>query len=327
MKAIVCKAYGPPDSLRFEEVGDAPVPGSGQVLIRVVAAGVNFLDTLIIEGKYQVKPPTPFSPGAEIAGVIAAIGAGVSGFSIGDRVLAVTGHGGFAQYVAVDVLGRVLRLPDTMDFATAAGFGIAYGTSLYALRERGHLRPGETLLVLGAGGGVGITACEIGAVLGARVIAAASTAEKLASAVRAGASVTINYREESIKSRIKALTGGEGVDVLYDPVGGDLFDEAMRLVGWNGRIVVVGFASGRIPQLPANLLLLKGISAIGIRLGGFRDREPGAHQAMFEDLFRWHAEGKLHPRITVTAPLEQAARVLAAVAQRQVQGKAVLTVA
>lgn len=326
MKAIVCKAYGPSESLSFEEVGDPPVPAAGQVLIRVAAAGVNFLDTLIIEGKYQVRPPTPFSPGAEVAGVIAALGSGVSGFAVGERVLAITGHGGFAEYVAVDVSGRVLHLPDTMDFATAAGFGIAYGTSLYALRERGHLRAGETLLVLGAGGGVGITACEIGAVLGARVIAAASTAEKLESAVRAGASLTINYREESLKARVKALTGDAGVDVLYDPVGGDLFDEALRLVGWNGRIVVIGFASGRIPQVPANLLLLKGISAIGIRLGGFREREPAAHQRMFEDLFRWHAEGKLHPRISVRAPLAQAARILASVARREVLGKAVLAV-
>ncbi|MDO8706615.1 MAG: zinc-binding dehydrogenase, partial [Sulfuricaulis sp.] len=324
MKAVVCKAYGPPESLSHGEF-PMPVAGAGQVLIKVAAAGVNFLDTLIIEGKYQDRPALPFVPGSEAAGVVVEVGAGVSGFAVGDRVLAMQGWNAYAEYMAVNATGQVFHLPASMDFVTAAGFGIAYSTSLYGLRQKAHLAAGETLLVLAAGSGVGLTAVELGAMMGARVIAAASSSEKLERARQAGASETINYRQESLKPRVMEITGGRGVDVVYDPVGGDFFDAAVRTLAWNGRLLVVGFASGRIPALPANLLLLKGISAIGVLAGGFQKNEPELQQANLEDLLRWYAQGKLHPQVSRTAPLAQAAQMLTAIARGEVQGKVVLT--
>ena len=325
MKAVVCKRFGSPDTLVVEEV-EAPPCGPGMVRVRVRAAGVNFPDTLIIEGKYQLRPEPPFSPGAEVAGVIEEVGNGVTGFAPGDRVMAVTGYGGFAGQVVADA-ARVLPIPATMDFVTAAGFAMTYGTSLHALRQRGRLAPGETLLVLGAGGGVGLAAVELGRVLGARVIAAAGGPEKLAAARAAGAAELIDYRTESVRARLKELTGGRGVDVVYDPVGGDLFDDALRSLAWKGRLLVIGFASGRIPQIPANLPLLKGADVVGVFWGAFRRQEPEEDRRNFDDLFTWHAEGRLRPRVARVMALEEAPAALNALLERTVTGKIVLEVA
>ena len=254
MKAVLCKSFGPAENLVVEEVA-SPTPKPNEILLDVHAASVNFPDTLIIEGKYQFKPPLPFSPGGEAAGVVAAIGDKVSHLRVGDRVMGLTGWGSFAEQVAVPAY-NVLPIPAQMDFATAAAFGMTYGTSMHALKQRGNLQPGETLLVLGAAGGVGLAAVEIGKAMGARVIAAASSAEKLDVAKQAGADELINYSAESLRDRLKELTGGQGVDVIYDPVGGQLFEEAFRSIAWNGRMLVVGFAAGGdIPALPANLPL------------------------------------------------------------------------
>ncbi|HYG91375.1 MAG TPA: NADPH:quinone oxidoreductase family protein [Azospirillum sp.] len=324
MKAVLCKRFGPPDTL---VVDDVPEPGCGprNVRIRVHAAGVNFPDTLIIEGKYQLRPEPPFSPGAEVAGIVDAVGAEVTGLSPGDRVMALMGWGGFAEVVEVDA-GRVQPIPERMDFLTAAGFAMTYGTSIHALRQRGRLAPGETLLVLGAGGGVGLAAVELGRVMGATVIAAASTPEKLDAARTTGATHLINTREESLRERLKAITGGRGVDVVYDPVGGDLFDEALRSLAWKGRLLVVGFASGRIPQAPANLPLLKGSEIVGVYWGAFRQHEPEENRRNFRDLFAWHTAGQLHPYIDRVLPLDQAAAALNALRDRAVTGKIVLAV-
>jgi NADPH2:quinone reductase len=323
MRAVLCKTYGPPESLVVEDVA-APDCGPGQVRIKVHASGVNFPDTLIIQGKYQFKPELPFSPGGEVAGVVDAVGEGVEDFRAGDRVIALTGWGGYAEQVVVDA-DRVLPLPQSMDLVTGAGFGLTYGTSIHALRQRGQLTAGETLLVLGAAGGVGLATVELGKVMGARVIAAAGSAEKLAAAKAAGADECINYQNGSLKDQVKALTDDRGADVIYDPVGGDLFDQSMRCINWGGRLLVVGFASGRIPQLPANLALLKGCSVVGVFWGEFRRRQPRENRANFEDLFRWHAEGKLKPHISKTYPLEAAGQALTAMEQRSVVGKVVLT--
>ncbi|WP_027896480.1 NADPH:quinone oxidoreductase family protein [Zestomonas thermotolerans] len=324
MKAVLCKAFGPADSLVLEEVA-SPVPKPSEVLIDIHAAGVNFPDTLIIEGKYQFKPPFPFSPGGEAAGVVAAVGDKVRHLKPGDRVIALTGWGSFAEQIAVSA-ERVLPIPASLDFTTAAAFGMTYGTSMHALRQRAALQAGETLLVLGASGGVGLAAVEIGKALGARVIAAASSAEKLAVARAAGADELLNYAEEDLRERLKALTGGQGVDVVYDPVGGQLSEPAFRSLGWNGRHLVIGFASGSIPALPANLPLLKGAALVGVFWGAFVARQPQDNLANFQQLFRWHAEGRLKPLISQTYPLEHASEAIARLAARQALGKLVVQV-
>jgi len=324
MKALVCRAYGPPETLVYEEL-PSPELGDQQIRIRVHACGVNFPDTLIIEGKYQFKPEPPFAPGGEVAGIVDAVGSAVTGFKPGDRVIAVTGWGGYAEEVVVDA-DRVLALPPSMDFETGASFGMTYGTSMHALVQRGHLQAGETLLVLGASGGVGLAAVEIGKVLGARVIAAAGSAEKLEVARAHGADELINYRDESLKERVKELTGGRGADVIYDAVGGDAFDEALRSINWNGRLLVVGFASGRIPTPAANLPLLKGCSIVGVFWGRFRKEEPQANQRNFDTLFQWHREGKLQPRISHRLPLAQGAQAMRVLTNREAMGKVVLLV-
>ncbi|MBF7730113.1 NADPH:quinone oxidoreductase family protein [Pseudomonas sp. N040] len=324
MKAVLCKNFGPAENLVLEEIA-SPEPKKNEILLEVHAAGVNFPDTLIIEGKYQFKPPFPFSPGGEAAGVVAAVGEKVTHVQPGDRVMALTGWGSFAEQVAVPAY-NVMQIPKGMDFNTAAAFGMTYGTSMHALKDRGHLQPGETLLVLGASGGVGLAAVEIGKALGARVIAAASSAEKLAVAKAAGADELINYSEESLKERIKALTGGQGADVIYDPVGGDLFDQAIRSIAWNGRLLVVGFASGRIPELPVNLTLLKGAAVVGVFWGSFAQRQPQDNLANFQQLFVWYAEGKLKPLVSQTFPLAQAAAAINALGQRKAVGKVVVEV-
>ncbi|MBD9577082.1 NADPH:quinone oxidoreductase family protein [Pseudomonas sp. PDM23] len=324
MKAVLCKAFGPAETLVLEDIA-SPEPKKNEVLLQVHAAGVNFPDTLIIEGKYQFKPPFPFSPGGEAAGVVGAVGEKVSHVKPGDRVMALTGWGSFAEEVAVPGYS-VMPIPDGMDFASAAAFGMTYGTSMHALKQRANLQPGETLLVLGASGGVGLAAVEIGKAMGAKVIAAASSEAKLEVAKAAGADVLINYSEGSLKDKLKELTGGQGVDVIYDPVGGDLFEEAFRSIAWNGRMLVVGFASGTIPSLPANLTLLKGASLVGVFWGSFGQRQPQDNAANFQQLFAWFAEGKIKPLVSQTYPLEQAADAINHLGQRKAVGKVVVTV-
>lgn len=323
MKALICRHYGPPESLILED-RPSPEVGNKQVRIQVHACGVNFPDTLIVEGKYQYKPEMPFSPGAEVAGIVESVGPGVTRFKPGDRVIGLTGWGGYAEQLATDE-ERLLPLPETMDFIIGAGFGMAYGTSMHALTQRAQLQPGETLLVLGAGGGVGLAAVEIGHLMGARVIAAAGSQEKLDIARASGADEILNYREESIKDRVKALTDGRGADVIYDAVGGDAFDESLRCINWNGRLLVVGFASGRIPQAPANLALLKGCAIVGVFWGRFRSEEPEENRRNFQQLFEWHANGKLKPHISHVLPLEQGTEAMRILTRREAIGKVVLS--
>jgi NADPH2:quinone reductase len=324
MKAVLCKAFGPAENLVLEEIA-SPEAKKNEVLLQVHAAGVNFPDTLIIEGKYQFKPPFPFSPGGEAAGVVTAVGEKVSHLKVGDRVMALTGWGSFAEEVAVPGY-NVIPVPASMDFASAAAFGMTYGTSMHALKQRANLQPGETLLVLGASGGVGLAAVEIGKAMGAKVIAAASSAEKLEVAKAAGADELINYSESNLKDEVKRLTGGQGADVIYDPVGGDLFDAAIRSIAWNGRLLVVGFASGRIPELPVNLTLLKGAAVVGVFWGSFAQRQPQDNAANFQQLFAWHAEGKVKPLVSQTFPLEQTAEAINTLGQRKAVGKVVIAV-
>jgi NADPH:quinone reductase len=325
VKAILCKAYGPPESLVVEDV-PSPVAGPGEVVVSVKTASVNFPDVLIIQNKYQVKPPLPFSPGSELAGVVKSVGDGVTRWKTGDPVMAITGYGAFAEEVKVDV-NRLLAIPTGMDFVSAAAFGLTYATSEHALCDRGELKAGETLLVLGASGGVGIAAIEIGKVLGARVIACASTDDKLAVCREHGADDTINYATEDLRERIKAITGGKGADVVYDPVGGTYTELALRSIAWRGRLLVVGFAAGDIPKIPLNLTLLKGCTIVGVFWGEFTRREPQRFLAAMDKLGRWFAEGKLKPHVSETFPLERAADALAMMAGRNVKGKVVLTVA
>lgn len=324
MKAVLCKAFGPAETLVLEDIA-SPEPKKNEVLLQVHAAGVNFPDTLIIEGKYQFKPPFPFSPGGEAAGVVGAVGEKVTHVKPGDRVMALTGWGSFAEEVAVPGYS-VMPIPDGMDFASAAAFGMTYGTSMHALKQRANLQPGETLLVLGASGGVGLAAVEIGKAMGAKVIAAASSEAKLEVAKAAGADVLINYSEGSLKYKLKEITGGQGVDVIYDPVGGDLFEEAFRSIAWNGRMLVVGFASGTIPSLPANLTLLKGASLVGVFWGSFAQRQPQDNAANFQQLFAWFAEGRIKPLVSQTYPLDKAADAINHLGQRKAVGKVVVTV-
>lgn len=324
MKALLCKAFGPAETLALEDI-DSPRPKGNDVLIEVHAAGVNFPDSLIIEGNYQFKPPFPFAPGGEVAGVVSAVGDKVTHLRAGDRVMALTGWGGFAEQVAVPAY-NVLPMPASMDFTSAAAFSMTYGTSMHALKQRAALQAGETLLVLGAAGGVGLAAVEIGKAMGARVIAAASSPAKLEVASQAGADELIDYSTQNLKEEVKRLTNGQGADVIYDPVGGDLFDLAARSIAWNGRLLVVGFASGRIPALPVNLMLLKGAAAIGVFWGAFAQRQPADNAANFEQLFAWHAEGKLKPLVSETFALADGGAAINALAQRKAVGKLVVTV-
>ncbi len=322
MRAVICSKFGPPETLEVREM-PSPEPGKGQVRIKVDGCGVNFPDTLIIEGKYQLKAEPPFSPGGEVAGVIDAVGEGVTGWAPGDAVIAMTGYGGFAEELTADAKA-LMRRPETMDGVTAAGFSMTYGTSMHALKQRGRLQPGETLLVLGAGGGVGLAAVEIGKLMGAKVIAAASSPAKLEAARAAGADELLDYSDGEIKDKLKKLTGGKGVDVTYDPVGGDMFEQALRATAWKGRVLVVGFASGTIPKVPMNLPLLKGCEIVGVFWGAFRMREPDEDRRNFEQLFAWHAEGKLKPHVSHVLPLEKAPEALRMLMNRQAIGKIVL---
>jgi len=323
MKAVLCKQFGPPDSLVVEEV-PSPRAGPGEAVISVKAASLNFPDVLIIQNKYQFKPPLPFSPGSELAGVVKEVGAGVQGVAPGDKVIAFTTYGAFAEEVKTDA-SRLVPLPENMDFVTGAAFLLTYATSDHALRDRGALAEGETLLVLGAAGGVGLAAIEIGKALGARVIACASSEDKLAVCRGHGADATINYVAEDLRERIKALTDGRGVDVVYDPVGGPYTEPAFRSLAWRGRHLVIGFAAGEIPKLPLNLALLKGASVVGVFWGDFARRQPKEFAQSIRQLSRWYAAGKLKPHVSQTMPLEKAAQALKLMAARQVKGKLVLT--
>jgi NADPH:quinone reductase len=322
MKAVLARSFAPPEQLSLEELPELHA-GPGEVVIAVKACGVNFLDGLLVQGKYQLKPPLPFSPGAEVAGIVTERGAGVSAPAEGERVLASIGYGGYAEQVSAEAT-RVMPLPAGMDFVTGAAFPITYATSHHALKDRAHLRPGETLLVLGAAGGVGLTAVEIGKILGARVIACASSEEKLALCRQYGADAFINYKSGDLREQVRELTQGRGVDVVYDPVGGAYAEPAVRSLAFNGRYLVIGFASGEIPKLPLNLLLLKVASVIGVFWGAFAKAQPQKNAENFAELFGWYGEGRLRPHVSGTFPLTAYREALDAVMGRRVLGKVVL---
>ncbi len=323
MKALLCKQHGLPETLVLEEL-PAPVPGEGEVVVAMKAAGVNFPDVLIIQGKYQIKPPLPFAPGAELAGIVSAVGPGVTRTRVGDRVIASTGHGAFAEQVRV-AESRLIPMPDGVGFDTAAALMLTYGTSWHALEDRAALSAGETLLVLGAAGGVGLAAIEIGKALGARVIAAASTADRLAVCREHGADETINYATEDLRDRLKSLTSGKGPDVIYDPVGGPYTEPAFRSIAWRGRYLVIGFAHGEIPKLPLNLPLLKGASIVGVFWGSYVAHEPKRFAADVAALFKGVADGRFRPHVSARYPLADGARALDDLMNRKVIGKVVIT--
>ena len=323
MKAVLCKELGLPEKLVVEEVPSLE-PGRGQVVVSVKAAGVNFPDTLIIQGKYQFKPEPPFSPGGEVAGMIKKVGEGVRGWKPGDRVIAASTWGGFAQEMAADA-DRLIRMPETMDFVSASAFVLTYGTSYHALKDRARIQADETLLVLGASGGVGIAAVQLGKAMGARVIAAASSDAKLAVCRQNGADELVNYAAEDLRSRVKAITAGKGVDVVYDPVGGPYSEPALRDMAWNGRFLVVGFAAGEIPKVPLNLALLKGCSIVGVFWGAFTRNEAENNRRNNDELMQLFIAGKVKPHIHGTYPLERAAEALNEVLYKRVNGKVVLT--
>ena len=322
MKAIVCNKLGPPSDLVYTDTPD-PTPAPNQVLVKLKACGINFPDTLIIQGLYQYKPELPFSPGSDVAGIVESVGDKVTQFKPGDEVVAMTGWGGFAEKAAVDV-NTCFPKPPGMSMVNAASFLMAYGTSYYALKQRGQLKEGDTLLVLGASGGVGLTAVELGKLLGARVIAAASTADKLAVCQEYGADELINYTEEDLKARVKELTGNKGADVIYDPVGGHYAEPALRSIGWEGRYLVIGFAAGEIPKIPLNLALLKGCQIVGVFWGAYAQKYSSQNMQNTLQLIQWFDEGKLKPHIHGTYPLAEAAQALEEIMQRKVKGKAVV---
>ena len=324
MKAIVCKTYGPPENLVLEEIDD-PVASENEAVVQIYSASLNFPDGLQIQGKYQFQPPMPFTPGSEVGGVITSVGAGIQGFAVGDRVMATPGIGGLAEQVAVKADG-LRKIPDSMDFKTAAGFAMIYTTSYYALKQRAQLQAGETLLVLGASGGVGLAAVELGKLMGARVIAAASSDEKLDFVNRLNPDALLNYGDGELKERVKELTGGTGADVIYDPVGGDLFDQSCRCINWNGRLLVVGFASGRIPQYKANLALLKGSSMVGVFLGRFRKEEPAEYEKNFAELLDMYDAGKLKPIVTESFAMTDFVDAFNVFTERKVMGKVTLEI-
>jgi NADPH2:quinone reductase len=322
MKAILCTRFGGPDDLAFDDVPE-PAAGAGEVVVAVKAAALNFFDTLLIAGKYQVKPPFPFSPASEFAGVVQSVGSGVTGLGVGDRVLGYGGHGAARERVAISAQ-RVVKIPDALDFDRAAGITVIYGTTLHALKDRARLKSGETLAVLGASGGTGLAAIELGKLMGARVIACASSDEKLAFCRQHGADDTINYATEDLKDALRRLTGGKGADVIYDPVGGPYAEAALRSIAWQGRFLVIGFAAGEIPKIPLNLALLKGCDIVGVFWGSFIERDPKGHQANMAQLVAWAAAGKLSAHVHAVYPLAKTADALKAIASRSVMGKVIL---
>jgi NADPH2:quinone reductase len=323
MRAVICNRLEGPAALAFGEMPQPPL-GPRQVRIAVKAAGLNFADTLIVQGRYQMKPALPFIPGLEAAGIVTEIGPEATGVAVGTRVMAAVGIGAFAEDVVCNATA-VFPMPDSMDFVTAAGFPIVYGTAQAALARRAALEAGETLLVLGAAGGVGVAAIEVGKAMGATVIAAARGADKLEVARRHGADHVIDYASEDLRERIKALTAGRGIDVIFDPVGGDVSDAALRSLAWEGRIVIVGFAAGRIQQIPANLLLVKNIAAVGLFWGEYRNRDPELVHEWFATLARWYGAGKVKPHVSHVLPAARAAEAMEMLLARKSTGKIVLT--
>jgi NADPH2:quinone reductase len=322
MKALLCKRYGGPDDLAVEDIAE-PVAGPGEAIVDVRAAALNFFDTLIIAGKYQTKPAMPFSPAAEFAGVVKSLGPGVEGVKAGDRVLGYLGYGAARERVVVKA-DQLIPIPDALDFDRAAGLVVTYGTTLHALKDRAHIREGETLAVLGASGGVGLAAVELGKAMGARVIACASSDDKLAFAKKHGADDTINYATDDLKEALRRVTGGKGADVIYDPVGGAYAEQALRSIAWQGRFLVVGFAAGEIPKIPLNLALLKGCDIVGVFWGSFVERDPAGHRANTRQILDWVVSGKLSAHVQAAYPLADAATALKALAARKVMGKIVL---
>jgi NADPH:quinone reductase len=322
MKALICPSLGPAENLRVAEV-EAPSAADGEAVVEVAYTGLNFFDTLIIEGKYQVRPKPPFSPGGEFSGRVVALGPGVLGFEVGDRVMGACGYGAAAERIAIPVR-RLERIPEGLALDKAAGLSVTYGTSLHALKQRAEMKPGETLLVLGASGGVGLAAVEIGKAMGARVIAGASSDEKLAFARRYGAAETINTASDDLRARLKELAP-KGVDVVYDPVGGALTEAALRSLAWKGRLLVIGFASGEIPRPPLNIPLLKGCDIRGVYWGEFTAREPEAHRENMSQLMEWAKSGVLSIHVHATYPLEEYHKAFEAIAKRQTLGKTLLS--
>lgn len=325
MKAVVCSEHGLPEKLALVSDWAEPEVGEHDVLIKVKAAGLNFPDVLIIQGKYQMQPELPFIPGGECSGVVEAVGAKVSSYKVGDKVLSMVGAGAFCEKISAHE-AAVLPMPEGLSFEQAAGVSMTYFTSYHALKQRANIQPGETLLVLGAAGGVGATAIELGKLMGAKVIAAASTDEKLELCKQLGADEVINYSTTSVKDAVKELTGGKGVDVVYDPVGGDFAEPAIRSMGWNGRYLVIGFASGPIPKIPLNLALLKGCAIVGVFWGRFIGEEPEVHQQNIKELWQLFSTGKLSPVVTDVFPLEQYEDAYNCMIERRARGKVILTV-
>ena len=322
MKALLCTEIGSLDNLAVQDV-PSPHAASGQVVIDVKASSLNFPDVLMVKGLYQVKPPLPFSPGSELAGVVKEVGEGVKNFAVGDRVVGIGGHGGFAEE-CVAPADRLMPLPPEMPFDIGSAFGLTYCTSLHALQECARLKSGETLLVLGAAGGVGIAAIEIGKIMGARVIAAASSDDKLAACKQAGADDTINYATQDLRERLKEIVGDEGVDVVYDPVGGPYSEPALRSTGWNGRFLVVGFAAGEIPKIPLNLALLRERSIVGVYWGDWTRRDPAGQARNVKQLIKWIAEGKIEPLISEHVSLRDAPAAMKRMTERKIKGKVVV---
>jgi NADPH2:quinone reductase len=322
MKAILCRQFCSPDELELADIPE-PQAGPGEAVVRIKSAALNFFDTLIIAGKYQHKPAFPFSPAAEFAGVVGSVGAGVTDIAPGDRVMGNTGWGAAREAVAVPA-NLLVKVPDGLDFDRAAGLTVTYGTTLYALRVRAEIKPGETLVVLGASGGTGLATVEIGKVMGARVIACASSDEKLEFARAHGATETVNYASEDLRAALKRLGGEHGIDVVYDPVGGLYAEPAVRSMAWNGRYLVIGFAAGEIPKLPLNLVLLKNCDIRGVAWGAWVRREPDAQRALMKDIVNWAAQGKLSAHVHAVYPLAEIAAALKTIADRKVMGKIVL---
>lgn len=325
MKAMLCHEWCGPDGLKLEDVA-SPEPGAGEVRVDVHCAGVNFPDLLMIAGKYQFKPPFPFSPGMEVAGTISAVGEGVTGFRSGDRVMAMTSNGGGYAEQAVASASKTFLLPDGVTYEQAAGFPVTYGTTYHALKDRGELKAGEVLLVHGASGGVGLNAVELGKRMGATVIGTVGSDAKMDIVRQYGADHVFNYSEHSIREKVKELTGGEGADVIYDPVGGDAFDESMRCISWGGRLLVVGFASGRIPEAKANLVLLKQCQIVGVFWGAWTQKFPDECRSQFDTLLGWCAEGKLKPHVSMRFSLEESPEAMKALAARKATGKVIVNV-
>jgi len=323
MKAWMCREFGDLSVLKFEDV-PSPKAGPGQVKLAMRACGVNFADSLLTAGTYQVQPEPPFSPGFEIAGDVIAVGEGVSGFKPGDRVMGMVAAGGYAEEVVADA-AQLTPIPDEMDYVSAASFAVTYGTSYLAIAHRARLQAGEVLLVHGAAGGVGLTAVEIGKKLGATIIATAGGSEKLKITHQAGADHLIDYRTEDIRERVKALTDGQGADVIYDPIGGDVFDASLRCVNFEGRILVIGFAGGRIQQIPSNHVMVKNVDIIGVNRGPYEEKRPKVTTQAYATLMKWLAEGQIRPFVSKTYPLEEAVSAITSVTDRSSTGKLVVT--